>query len=139
MLIEVMKNGKATEKFKEFLSNQGGDSSIVDNPEKMPQAKYVIDVPAKTSGVISNIVADEIGIAAMLLGAGRATKEDEIDLAVGLMLRKKVGDAVKEGEPFVTIYANRENVEDVKAKIYENIAIAETAVAPKLVHTVITD
>lgn len=139
MLIEVMENGKATEKFKEFLSNQGGDSSIVDNPEKMPQAKYVIDVPAKTSGVISNIVADEIGIAAMLLGAGRATKEDEIDLAVGLMLRKKVGDAVKEGEPFVTIYANRENVEDVKAKIYENISIAETAVAPKLVHTVITD
>ncbi|HHB1654262.1 MULTISPECIES: pyrimidine-nucleoside phosphorylase [Bacillus cereus group] len=139
MLIDVMKNGKATEKFKEFLSNQGGDSSIVDNPEKMPQAKYVIDVPAKTSGVISNIVADEIGIAAMLLGAGRATKEDEIDLAVGLMLRKKVGDAVKEGEPFVTIYANRENVEDVKAKIYENISIAETAVAPKLVHTVITD
>ncbi|MBE7094917.1 MULTISPECIES: pyrimidine-nucleoside phosphorylase [Bacillus] len=139
MLIEVMKNGKATEKFKEFLSNQGGDSSIVDNPEKMPQAKYVIDVPAKTSGIISNIVADEIGIAAMLLGAGRATKEDEIDLAVGLMLRKKVGDAVKEGEPFVTIYANRENVEDVKAKIYENISIAETAVAPKLVHTVITD
>ncbi|OFC78534.1 pyrimidine-nucleoside phosphorylase [Bacillus thuringiensis] len=139
MLIEVMKNGKAIEKFKEFLSNQGGDSSIVDNPEKMPQAKYVIDVPAKTSGVISNIVADEIGIAAMLLGAGRATKEDEIDLAVGLMLRKKVGDAVKEGEPFVTIYANRENVEDVKAKIYENISIAETAVAPKLVHTVITD
>ncbi|UNP78000.1 pyrimidine-nucleoside phosphorylase [Bacillus nitratireducens] len=139
MLIEVMKNGKATEKFKEFLSNQGGDSSIVDNPGKMPQAKYVIDVPAKTSGVISNIVADEIGIAAMLLGAGRATKEDEIDLAVGLMLRKKVGDAVKEGEPFVTIYANRENVEDVKAKIYENISIAETAVAPKLVHTVITD
>ncbi|MET7021314.1 pyrimidine-nucleoside phosphorylase [Bacillus mycoides] len=139
MLIEVMKNGTATEKFKEFLSNQGGDSSIVDNPEKMPQAKYVIDVPAKTSGVISNIVADEIGIAAMLLGAGRATKEDEIDLAVGLMLRKKVGDAVKEGEPFVTIYANRENVEDVKAKIYENISIAETAVAPKLVHTVITD
>ncbi|PGZ08705.1 pyrimidine-nucleoside phosphorylase [Bacillus cereus] len=139
MLIEVMKNGKATEKFKEFLSNQGGDSSIVDHPEKMPQAKYVIDVPAKTSGVISNIVADEIGIAAMLLGAGRATKEDEIDLAVGLMLRKKVGDAVKEGEPFVTIYANRENVEDVKAKIYENISIAETAVAPKLVHTVIID
>ncbi|WP_242314674.1 pyrimidine-nucleoside phosphorylase [Bacillus cereus group sp. BfR-BA-01355] len=139
MLIEVMKNGKATEKFKEFLSNQGGDSSILDNPEKMPQAKYVIDVPAKTSGVISNIVADEIGIAAMLLGAGRATKEDEIDLAVGLMLRKKVGDAVKEGEPFVTIYANRENVEDVKAKIYENISIAETAVAPKLVYTVITD
>ncbi|MFD0771373.1 pyrimidine-nucleoside phosphorylase [Bacillus sp. CGMCC 1.60114] len=139
MLKEVMKNGKAIEKFKEFLRNQGGDSSIVDHPEKLPQAKYVIDVPAKASGVVSNIVADEIGIAAMLLGAGRATKEDEIDLAVGLMLRKKVGEAVKEGEALVTIYANRENVEDVKAKIYENISISEKAEAPKLIHTIITD
>ncbi|MBY0598020.1 pyrimidine-nucleoside phosphorylase [Bacillus bingmayongensis] len=139
MLIEVMKNGKAIEKFKEFLSNQGGDSSIVDQPEKLPQAKYVIDVPAKNSGVVSNIVADEIGIAAMLLGAGRATKEDEIDLAVGLMLRKKVGEAVKEGETLVTIYANRENVEDVKAKIYENISVSEKAETPKLIHTIITD
>ncbi|MBO1579560.1 pyrimidine-nucleoside phosphorylase [Bacillus sp. XF8] len=139
MLIEVMKNGKAIEKFKEFLRNQGGDSSIVDHPEKLPQAKYVIDVPAKTSGVVSNIVADEIGIAAMLLGAGRATKEDEIDLAVGLMLRKKVGEAVKEGESLVTIYANRENVEDVKAKIYENISVSEKAETPKLIHTIITD
>ncbi|MEI4623603.1 pyrimidine-nucleoside phosphorylase [Bacillus cereus] len=139
MLIKVMKNGKAIEKFKEFLSNQGGDSSIVDHPEKLPQAKYVIDVPAKTSGVVSNIVADEIGIAAMLLGAGRATKEDEIDLAVGLMLRKKVGEVVKEGEPLVTIYANRENVEDVKAKIYENISVSENAETPKLIHTIITD
>ncbi|MGF9965712.1 pyrimidine-nucleoside phosphorylase [Bacillus rhizoplanae] len=139
MLKEVMENGKAIEKFKEFLRNQGGDSSIVDHPEKLPQAKYVIDVPAKASGVVSNIVADEIGIAAMLLGAGRATKEDEIDLAVGLMLRKKVGEAVKEGEALVTIYANRENVEDVKAKIYENISISEKAEAPKLIHTIITD
>ncbi|MDZ5608070.1 pyrimidine-nucleoside phosphorylase [Bacillus pseudomycoides] len=139
MLIEVMKNGKAIEKFKEFLSNQGGDSSIVDQPEKLPQAKYVIDVPAKNSGVVSNIVADEIGIAAMLLGAGRATKEDEIDLAVGLMLRKKVGEAVKEGETLVTIYANRENIEDVKAKIYENISVSEKAETPKLIHTIITD
>ncbi|PEA81400.1 pyrimidine-nucleoside phosphorylase [Bacillus pseudomycoides] len=139
MLKEVMKNGKAIEKFKEFLSNQGGDSSIVDHPEKLPQAKYVIDVPAKTSGVVSNIVADEIGIAAMLLGAGRATKEDEIDLAVGLMLRKKVGEVVKKGEPLVTIYANRENVEDVKAKIYENISVSEKAETPNLIHTIITD
>lgn len=139
MLKEVMKNGKAIEKFKTFLSNQGGDSSVVDHPENLPQAKYVIDVPAKTSGVVSNIVADEIGIAAMLLGAGRATKEDEIDLAVGLELRKKVGDAVSEGEPIVTIHANRENVEDVIAKIHENIAISDRAESPTLIHTVITE
>ncbi|EKY8306173.1 pyrimidine-nucleoside phosphorylase [Listeria monocytogenes] len=138
-LIEVMENGAALEKFKTFLSNQGGDASIVDHPEKLPQAKYQIEVPAKSSGFVSQIVADEIGIAAMILGAGRATKEDEINLAVGLMLRKKVGDAVKEGESLVTIFADQEDVENVKAKIYENIQIAGQATAPTLVHKVITE
>lgn len=90
-----MKNGKALEKFKDFLKNQGGDSSIVDDPSKLPQAAYHIDVPAKEAGVVSEIVADEIGVAAMLLGAGRATKEDEIDLAVGIMLRKRSATRLK--------------------------------------------
>ncbi|WLC71872.1 pyrimidine-nucleoside phosphorylase [Clostridium estertheticum] len=138
MLLEVIKNGKALDKFKVFVKNQGGDESVVDNPEKLPQAKYKIDVPALTSGFISNMVADEIGIAAMLLGAGRATKEDKIDLAVGLMLRKKVGDKVEKGEPILTIYSNRENVEDVKAKIYENISISDHATKPTLIHEIIT-
>ncbi len=138
-LQEVMKNGKALEKFKEFLSNQGGDASVVDDPSKLPQAAYKIDVPAKEAGVVSEIVADEIGVAAMLLGAGRATKEDEIDLAVGIMLRKKVGDNVEKGEPLVTLYANRENVYDVTAKVYDNIRISEKAEAPKLIHTLITE
>ncbi|WP_280145617.1 pyrimidine-nucleoside phosphorylase [Bacillus amyloliquefaciens] len=138
-LQEVMKNGKALEKFKEFLSNQGGDASVVDDPSKLPQAAYKIDVSAKEAGVVSEIVADEIGVAAMLLGAGRATKEDEIDLAVGIMLRKKVGDKVEKGEPLVTLYANRENVDDVTAKVYDNIRISEKAEAPKLIHTLITE
>ncbi|MFB6499136.1 pyrimidine-nucleoside phosphorylase [Bacillus haynesii] len=138
-LIDVMKNGKALQKFKDFLQNQGGDSSVADNPEKLPQAAYTIDVPAKEAGVVSEIVADQIGVAAMLLGAGRATKEDKIDLAVGIMLRKKVGDRIEKGEPLVTLYANRENVDDVIAKVYDNIQIAEKAEAPKLVHTVITE
>ncbi|AIS63220.1 pyrimidine-nucleoside phosphorylase [Listeria ivanovii] len=138
-LIEVIENGAALEKFKTFLSNQGGDASIVDHPEKLPQAKYQIEVPAKTSGFVSKIIADEIGIAAMILGAGRATKEDEINLAVGLMLRKKVGDPVKAGEPLVTIFADQEDVENVKAKIYENIEIADHATAPTLIHKVITE
>ncbi|EHW9789666.1 pyrimidine-nucleoside phosphorylase [Listeria innocua] len=138
-LIEVIENGAALEKFKTFLSNQGGDASIVDHPEKLPQAKYQIEVPAKTSGFVSQIVADEIGIAAMILGAGRATKEDEINLAVGLMLRKKVGDQVKEGDSLVTIFADQEDVENVKAKIYENIKIADQAIAPTLIHKIITE
>lgn len=138
-LIDVMKNGKALQKFKDFLQNQGGDSSVADNPEKLPRAAYKIDVHAKEAGVVSEIGADQIGVAAMLLGAGRATKEDKIDLAVGIMLRKKVGDAVEKGEPLVTLYANRENVDDVIAKVYDNIQISEKAEAPKLVHTVITE
>lgn len=138
-LIEVMKNGKALEKFKEFLENQGGDGSIVDQPEKLPQAPYQIEVPAKESGVIAEIVADEIGVAAMILGAGRATKEDDIDLSVGIMLNKKVGDRVEKGESLVTLHANREDVENVMEKIYDNIRIADHADAPTLIHTVITE
>ncbi|AWH88749.1 pyrimidine-nucleoside phosphorylase [Limnobaculum parvum] len=138
MLLEVINNGKALEKFKAFLANQGGDASVVDHPERLPQAKYKIEVPAKTSGVVANIIADEIGVAAMLLGAGRATKEDDIDLAVGLMLHKKMGDSVKAGDSLVTIYANREDVSSVMDKIYHSIAIAEHGQAPKLIHTVIT-
>lgn len=138
MLEDVLSSGKALEKFRQFLRNQGGDDSIVDHPEKLPQAKYKIDVPAKESGVVANIVADEIGIAAMMLGAGRATKEDTIDQAVGLMLRKKVGDKVTKGESLVTIHSNNEDVSNIMQKIYDNITIAEHGQAPKLIHTIIT-
>lgn len=138
MLEDVLSSGKALEKFRQFLRNQGGDDSVVDHPEKLPQAKYKIDVPAKESGVVANIVADEIGIAAMMLGAGRATKEDTIDQAVGLMLRKKVGDKVTKGESLVTIHSNKEDVSNIMQKIYDNITIAEHGQAPKLIHTIIT-
>lgn len=138
MLLDAIHSGKALAKFKEFLANQGGDASIVDDLTKLPQAKYKIELPAKQSGYISRMVADEIGVASMILGAGRATKEDVIDLAVGLVLHKKVGDKVEEGESILTIYSNRENVEDVKQKLYDNIFIADTATAPTLIHTVIT-
>jgi len=138
-LREVIANGKALEKFKLFLANQGGDASVVDHPERLPQAKFHIEVPAKQDGVVAELVADEIGTAAMLLGAGRATKESEIDLAVGLMLNKKVGDSVKAGESLVTIHSNRENVDDVMAMLYENIRIADHADAPTLVYGTVTE
>ncbi|KJD47325.1 pyrimidine-nucleoside phosphorylase [Paenibacillus terrae] len=138
-LQEVIRNGKALEKFKEFIANQGGDASVVDHPERLPQAQYLIEVPAKQDGVVAEIVADEIGTAAMLLGAGRATKESEIDLAVGLMLNKKVGDAVKVGDSLVTIHANREDVAQVLEKIYANIHIADHAEAPVLIYGTVTE
>ncbi|MRG27914.1 pyrimidine-nucleoside phosphorylase [Laceyella tengchongensis] len=135
----VIKNGKALEKFKEFLANQGGDPSVVDHPEKLPQAAYQIEVPAKTDGVVAEMIADEIGTAAMWLGAGRATKESEIDLAVGLVMNKKIGDPVKAGESLVTIHANRENVDDVIEKLYASIRIDKQAKAPVLIYDIVTE
>ncbi|MBI5975953.1 pyrimidine-nucleoside phosphorylase [Staphylococcus canis] len=138
MLKGVIQNGKALEKFKTFLANQGGDASVVDDPSQLPTAQYQFDLPAQTSGVVSEMVANEIGIASMMLGAGRQTKEDKIDLAVGLVLHKKVGDTVEKGESLLTIYANQEDVEQVKEKLYENITISDKADVPKLIHEVIT-
>ncbi|WP_223068170.1 pyrimidine-nucleoside phosphorylase [Paenibacillus caui] len=138
-LKEAVRSGAALEKFKQFIVNQGGDPSVVDHPEKLPQAAYRIEVPAKEDGVVAEIVADGIGTAAMWLGAGRATKESAIDLAVGLVLNKKVGDPVKAGESLVTIHASREDVEAVKDKIYACITIAKHAEVPVLVHGIVTE
>ncbi|GGA60833.1 pyrimidine-nucleoside phosphorylase [Ornithinibacillus halotolerans] len=140
MLEENMANGKALEQFKVFLASQGGDASVVDNPERLPKATYQIDVAADQSGFIDTIVADEIGTAAMMLGAGRATKESEIDLSVGIVLHKKVGDKVEAGETLLTLHANTENVDNVIQLIKENILISDKAVKePKLIYEMITE
>jgi pyrimidine-nucleoside phosphorylase len=139
MLEEVINNGKALEVFKLFLQSQGGDTSVIDDMTKLPTARYQIDVPAKEAGYVSQIIADEIGTAAMILGAGRATKESEIDLAVGLVLHKKIGDEVKVGESIVTIHSNTEDVKSVKEKIYQAYEMSASQVAPaKLIHEEIT-
>jgi pyrimidine-nucleoside phosphorylase len=140
MLENVIKNGTALEKLKVFLSSQGGDPQVVNDPSKMPQAKYTFELEAKENGYISEIIADEVGTAAMLLGAGRATKESIIDLAVGLVLRRKIGDQVQKGESLVTIYSNFPDVSEVKERLYENIKISSTKVkAPILIHEEITE
>jgi pyrimidine-nucleoside phosphorylase len=140
MLEKAINDGSALDKLKVFLSSQGGDASIVDDPSKLPQAKFTFELEAKEDGYVAEIVADEVGTAAMILGAGRATKESVIDLAVGLVLRKKIGDHVKKGESLVTIYSNFEDVAEVKEKLYENIKISSAKVdAPILIHGEITE
>lgn len=135
MLEEVIHNGKALEVFKLFLQSQGGDISVIEDMTKLPTATYQIEVPAKEAGYVSQIIADEIGTAAMLLGAGRETKESELDLAVGLMLHKKIGDEVKVGEPLVTIHSNMEDIASVQEKIYHAYEMSTTQVAPAtLIH-----
>lgn len=140
MLKNAIKDGSALETLKVFLRSQGGDDSVVDDPSRLPQASFKIEVEAKEEGYIAEIIADEIGTAAMLLGAGRATKESEIDLAVGLLLKKKIGDQVQVGESIVTIYSNFEDVQEVKEKIYNSITITKEKIsAPILVHEEITE
>ena len=135
MLKQAIVNGSALETFKKFVSAQGGDSSVIDHPEKMPQATFRFELEAKVSGYVSEIVADEVGTAAMLLGAGRATKNSKIDLAVGLVLRKKIGDYVNQGDSLVTIYSNTEEVSAVKDKLYANIMISKEKVEkPTLIY-----
>jgi pyrimidine-nucleoside phosphorylase len=140
LLQKAISDGTALEAFKVFLQSQGGDSSIVDNPEKLPQAAYKFELEAKQDGYVSEIIADAIGTAAMWLGAGRATKESEIDLAVGLELRKKIGDFVTKDESLVTIHSNSENIEQVKEKLYESMKLStEKVEVPTLIHGEITE
>jgi len=139
-LEEVLNNGKALETFKAFVASQGGDPSITEHPDLLPQAKYKVDVPAKEAGYIKKIIANEIGVAAMLLGAGRETKDSEIDLSVGIVLNKKVGDHVEKGESLATIHSNREDIEDIKKKIYSNINITNEIIeTPSLIKGIITE
>ena len=89
LLEAAIQSGKALDKFKTFISNQGGDVSIIERPDSLEDAKYKIEYTAQKDGFISEMVANEIGVASMMLGAGRQTKEDIIDLSVGIVLNKK--------------------------------------------------
>lgn len=106
VLAEVIKNGSALDKLAEFVEAQGGDKELVYHPERLPQAAITQEIESPADGYIQSIVCDEIGICSLILGGGRETKESEIDLSVGLVLHKKVGDVVKKGDSLATIYAN---------------------------------
>lgn len=135
---DVIHNGQALDRFRAMIADQGGDPTVVDDPEKvLPQAKYRIELPAKSAGVVAKIVADEVGVASMLLGGGRQKADDQLDYSVGIMLHKKIGDEVKLGESLLTIYSNRDNVDDIKKLLYNNIEISDHAEKPTLIYETI--
>ena len=113
-LENIIESGKAIEKLKEFIQIQGGNSEVIENTELLPKAKYNIEIKAKEDGYITYIEAEKIGVGAMLLGAGRKTKEDNIDFAAGITLNKKVGEKVCVGDTLCTLHTNLENIEDAK-------------------------
>ncbi|WP_320162957.1 pyrimidine-nucleoside phosphorylase [uncultured Trichococcus sp.] len=139
LVTENLRNGKALEKFIVFIASQGGNPAVVDDYSLMPQASFQKEVLAEESGYVTEIVADDIGVAAMLLGAGRATKESTIDLAAGLKILKKVGDPVQKGEAIVRMFANKADFGPTEKLIQEAYSIGEERKEITLIHGVITD
>ena len=121
-LEENLKNGKAYNKFREFVIAQNGDVEYCDHPEKFDVAKNLIPIKSKSSGYIKSIKALEIGTASMKLGGGREKLDDIIDMTAGIMLNKKVGDKVEKDELLCTLHTNKENVDNI-IKMVENAFI----------------
>lgn len=118
LLKETIDSRSAYKKFQEFVEAQGGNVEQILHPDLLPKAKYVIPVLAEAEGNVQRILAQEIGIACMMLGGGRETKESIIDPAVGIILNKKIGDGVKKGDVLAYIHANdREKAITAAAKI----------------------
>lgn len=115
---KTLNSGEAWQKFRSMVTNQGGDVSYVDHPEKMPLAAFIETIVAPADGYLKWIDAKEIGETTVDMGAGRKKKEDLIDHAVGVIVHHKVGDRVKKGEALFTLHANsRESFEMAKARI----------------------
>ena len=113
MLNEKIKNGEAFEKLKEFIAAQGGDVSYIEDINKFPKAKIILPIMSKKAGFVNKIDALGIGTYAMRLGAGRAVLTDVIDYTAGIVLNKKIGDYVTEGEILCYIHTNKENYSEI--------------------------
>ena len=129
-LEENIKNGKAFEKFKEFVKAQGGDLEYIEHPEKFPVSKHLIEIKSESEGYIKTIDALAIGLGSCHLGGGRMKLTDKIDMSAGIILNKKVGDFVKKGELLCTLHTNKDHVEHIvenvkKAFIFQDEPIKE--------------
>ena len=136
---EVINNGTALARLKEFISESGGNGELVNDYTILPTPKSKLDVVSGNVGFVQKIKAEEIGKAAMIIGAGRATKEDRIDHAVGIKILKKVGEKVEKGEKIAEIYYNdSKNVEESKNMILDAYIITDNKVEePKAILEII--
>lgn len=130
-LKQVITNGAALEKLREFVKAQGGDDRYVRNPQLLPGTKHLLKVENTQAGYVQRILAEEVGLASLILGGGRLTKEDAIDLSVGILLEKKRGDLVAPGDSLAVIYANdMEKAIEAYGKIVRAYEIGDTKPAP---------
>lgn len=135
----VINSGLALSKLREFITESGGNGDLVDDYSILPTAKNKMEVFSNKEGYVSKIKAEEVGKAAMIIGAGRATKEDEVDHAVGLKILKKVGDKIEKGEKIAEIYYNdAKNVENSKNMILDAYVLQnEKVLEPKAILEII--
>lgn len=141
-LVQLMASGQALLKFKELIINQGGRSDIIDQPSLLTQATYRTLVSSDHEGWIISIEAEEIGKAAMKLGAGRETKESKIDLSAGILLHRKVGDSVNVGETLLELHYNDDHASGIEAvikQVKEAFSFAALPInPPPLIYAVVT-
>jgi pyrimidine-nucleoside phosphorylase len=136
----LIRSGAALETFRTMLKLQGGDEHVIDDASLLPRSKHAMQIPSPKTGFISEIDCQAIGAASVILGGGRAKKEDSVDPSVGIILHRKLGDAVSAGEPLCTIHYNSETqADEAAALLQKSFRIAEAAPTDKkpLVHRVI--
>lgn len=141
LLERKLANGEALDKFRAFVAAQNGDPAVADDPARLPQAAFRLDVKADRAGFVRRIDAELLGLAAMSIGAGRATKEAAIDHAVGIVLAKKIGDRVEAGDTLAVLHASRSGDAEAGAirQTLDAYAIGEEQAAPRpLVLSVVT-
>lgn len=124
-------NGRAFKKFVEFVAAQGGDTSYILDPSKFEVAKNIIPLYSNEDGYVSRIDALKIGVSSMHLGGGREKLDDVIDMSAGIILNKKVGDAVKKGELIATLYTNKENTKEIEEVVVSAFEISNQKVTKK--------
>lgn len=129
---EVIQDGRALRKFEELIEIQGGNPKVTEDYTLFPTAHYQEEVFLTGSGYVTSIQAEQIGMAALALGAGRETKESEIDLSTGIILKKKIGDFIDENTPIAIIFYNKkEKSEEAKSLINQSFTLSRTKPSPK--------
>lgn len=136
----LLQDGAGLAKLRELVEAQGGSPAVIDDPSLLPRARRQVEVRASSSGFVREIDARGIGMAALLLGAGRLRKEDAIDPAVGIVMEKKVGDFVNSGEPLAVLHVNDEgNLPEVQKRVARSFLIGpEQPPLPPLIYDVIS-
>jgi pyrimidine-nucleoside phosphorylase len=137
---KLISSGRALDKFRQMVELQGGDVRAIDDPKRLPKAERTMNVVSPNHGYVESMLCEQVGTACVILGGGRERKEDSVDPAVGIVLHKKVGDAVSAGEPLATIHYNAEaRAARARQLLVESYRITESPAHEKrpLIHRVI--